>query len=405
MGIKQIFAVPLSVFSGILGFVIFFRKKREPFLEEEKSFLRNIAKSMAISVEIRSLILDLKKNLERERLLTEKTVRSFIRGIEVRDSYTRGHSERVAYFSKRIAEEMGLPKSEVDAVYTAALLHDVGKIGIPDSILLKPSRLTKEEYEIIKLHPILSYELLRNIDPISASLPGIKYHHERWDGSGYPEGLKGKDIPLQARILAVADSFDAMTSDRIYRKGLDKKKAIEELRSTAGKLYDPEVVENAVPVLLGEEPTFTSEIYVTSKIFKTLEERRLDYFLRDHLTGVFNRNAFEFAYAIAKERFGRVFAFSIDVKELRKINMNEGWEKGDEILKRVTEFLKAKFSDALIVRYSGDNFVVFTKNPVQVEGIAVNLGSELSVGITSHVLKNVDNLEELKRELTKLEFS
>jgi len=403
LGIKYIFGIPLTVMSETVGFIIFFRKETEPVKEEVKHFIRNIARSIAISVEIKNLINSLEEKLEREKELTEKIVKSLVRGIEIRDSYTKGHSERVAFFSKRIAEVMGLKENEIKAIYIAGLLHDIGKIGIPDSILLKPGKLSSEEYEIIKFHPLLSYELLKHIDILKDSLPGIKHHHERWDGSGYPEGLKGQEIPLQARILAVADSFDAMTSDRIYRAGIPKTQAIAELRKLAGKHYDPEVVENALYILLNEEPP-PPEDFISSEFLNIVEERRLDYYLRDSLTGVFNRNALELAYKIARERFKQPMAFTVDIKELRNINVKEGWEKGDRILKKMVELLQSKLKDAVLVRYSGDNFLIFFPEEESVKRAVEEIEETIGIKITLHQIKNTDDIEKLKVELTKLEF-
>ena len=403
LGIKYIFGIPLTVMSETVGFIIFFRKETEPVKEEVKHFIRNIARSIAISVEIKNLINSLEEKLKREKELTEKIVKSLVRGIEIRDSYTKGHSERVAFFSKRIAEVMGLKENEIKAIYIAGLLHDIGKIGIPDSILLKPGKLSDEEYEIIKFHPLLSYELLKHIDILKDSLPGIKHHHERWDGSGYPEGLKGQEIPLQARILAVADSFDAMTSDRIYRAGIPKTQAIAELRKLAGKHYDPEVVENALYILLNEEPP-PPEDFISSEFLNIVEERRLDYYLRDSLTGVFNRNALELAYKIARERFKEPMAFTVDIKELRNINVKEGWEKGDRILKKMVELLQSKLKDAVLVRYSGDNFLIFFPEEESVKRAVEEIEKTVGIKITLHQIKNTDDIEKLKVELTKLEF-
>ena len=403
LGIRYIFGIPLTVMSETVGFIIFFRKEANPVKEEIKHFIRNIAKSIAISVEIKKLINGLEEKLKREKELTERIVKSLVRGIEIRDSYTRGHSERVAFFSKRIAEAMGLSEEEVNAIYIAGLLHDIGKIGIPDSILLKPGKLSKEEYEIIKFHPELSYELLKHIDVLKDSLPGIKYHHERWDGSGYPEGLKGRNIPLQARILAIADSFDAMTSDRIYRRGIPKARAVTELRKQAGKHYDPEVVENALYILLNEEPPPPEE-YISPELQSVIEERRLDYYLRDSLTGVFNRNALELAYKIAKERFKEPMAFTVDIKELRAINVKEGWEKGDRILRRTVELLQSNLKKAVIVRYSGDNFLIFYPNQETVKAAVKKVEEELKIKVTFHQIKEVEDIEALKVKLTKLEF-
>jgi diguanylate cyclase (GGDEF)-like protein/putative nucleotidyltransferase with HDIG domain len=398
--------MPLTIFSQVLGYVIFFKRNKEPIKEENKLFIKNVAKSISVAVEIAQLISSLRKQLEKEKELIDEVLRSLVRGIEIRDSYTRGHSERVAFYSKRIAQEMGLSEGEVEKIYTAALLHDIGKIGIPDSILLKPGKLSDKEYEIIKLHPILSYELLKHLDFIKGVVDGVKYHHERWDGSGYPEGLRGEEIPLSARIIAVADSFDAMTSHRIYRKAMSKKEALREIKRLSGRAYDPKVVESSLYVLLEESPPEPREDYLDEGIIREIEERRLDYFLRDHLTGVFNRNALELAYSIAKERFVELSGIVVDIVKLREINIKEGWERGDEVLKAVIERIQSKVPNVITVRYSGDNFLIFTSRQnleLAVERIK-RIEEELKVSLKVVTVERVDDVEELKKKLTKLEF-
>jgi HD-GYP domain-containing protein (c-di-GMP phosphodiesterase class II)/HAMP domain-containing protein len=405
-GIKFVLGIPLKVGEEVLGYTIFCKDSEEEIKEEDRKFLKNVAQSLAVSLKLKSLIEDLKKKLQEEEKLKERILKSFVRGIEIRDSYTRGHSERVAYYSKRIAEVMGLGKEEAKQIYNAALLHDIGKIGIPDSILLKPDKLTPEEYELIKLHPILSYELVKPIELTPAVINGILYHHEKWDGSGYPKGLKGDDIPLPARIIAVADSFDAMTSARIYRKGMERKKAVKEIMALAGKSYDPTVVENAVPVFLKEKPEINEADYLDSQLIKELEERRLDYFLRDHLTGVFNRNALELAYQKAKERFKELSILVLDVKKLREINATKGWEEGDKILQSCVRALRESLKDAILVRYSGDNFVAFVPKSEEerVKETVRKVEEEFQITISVETLPPPPTVEELKRALTHLEY-
>ncbi|TCK02502.1 HD domain-containing phosphohydrolase [Phorcysia thermohydrogeniphila] len=408
LGIKYFIGLPMTVFSRTIGYCIFFRKSTQPLNEENKKFIRNIAKAIGISVETRNLIEELRRKLEKEERLTDTIIKSLVRGIEIRDSYTRGHSERVAYYSKRIAQEMGLPEEEVRNIYLAGLLHDIGKIGIPDSILLKPGKLSDKEYEIIKLHPLLSYELLKNIEPLKGALDGIRYHHERWDGRGYPKGLKGREIPLAARIIAVADSYDAMTSERIYRKGRSKKEAISEIMEMAGKLYDPDVVSAAIPILLNEEPKELREDYLNVETVKEIEERRLDYFLRDSLTGVFNRNAFEYVYTLVKEQLREFKAYSLDIAKLREINIKNGWSEGDKLLKGVVSLLEKEVQPNYIVRYSGDNFIFFvptSKPDSEIVEKIKEIEKTLGVSLILVKLKNTNNVEKLKVELTELEFN
>jgi putative nucleotidyltransferase with HDIG domain len=164
--------------------------------------------------------------------------------LDSRDHYTANHSENVAYYAKKIAQEMNLSKMTCEHIYIGGLLHDIGKIGVPEAILTKPSRLTNEEFVIIKKHPVIGYNMLKHITKFKKNgiLNIILHHHERYDGQGYPRSIAGVKIPLAARIMAVADSFDAMTSKRVYRSELDLEYTIDEIRKNAGKQFDPEVV-------------------------------------------------------------------------------------------------------------------------------------------------------------------
>jgi putative nucleotidyltransferase with HDIG domain len=160
----------------------------------------------------------------------------------LRDKETEGHSQRVTELTVKIAEKMGMKGEKLKYVKWGALLHDIGKLGVPDSILHKPGPLTEEEWKIMKRHPELGYQMLSRIDFILPALEIPLYHHEKWDGSGYPKGLKGKEIPLPARIFAVVDVYDALTNDRPYRKAYRKEEAVEEILRQSGKHFDPEVV-------------------------------------------------------------------------------------------------------------------------------------------------------------------
>jgi putative nucleotidyltransferase with HDIG domain len=170
-------------------------------------------------------------------------VRALTSAIDAKDPYTHGHSERVARVAVCIGEEMGLDKEQLDTIYLGGLLHDIGKIGIDDQVLNKPGALTPEEYEHIKKHPQLGYDILRGVRQLQKILPIVLHHHESWDGTGYPHGLTGESTPLVARIAAVADAFDAMSSDRPYRQGMEDEKLDAILRDGAGKQWDPAVVD------------------------------------------------------------------------------------------------------------------------------------------------------------------
>ncbi len=182
-----------------------------------------------------------------------QTVESLAVALEAKDRYTSGHSQRVRKFSVLIARSLGLPKEEVDVIGQAALLHDIGKIGMLDKILNKPANLTPEEREAIKAHPVIGAQILAPVRTFEKHVAGIKHHHEMYDGTGYPDKLKGTDIPIAARIVSLADAFDAMTSTRPYRIGLPLDFAIKEMRRMAGTQFCPDCVNAFVRVLQSTE--------------------------------------------------------------------------------------------------------------------------------------------------------
>lgn len=176
-------------------------------------------------------------------------VRALISAVDAKDRYTSGHSERVGLFARRIGDELDFDETFCARLYLGGLLHDIGKIAIPGEVLRKPGQLTAEEFEHIRQHPDRGWEILNQLERLKNVLPGIVHHHERLDGNGYPDGLRGEDIPLAARILAVADTYDALTSDRPYRSGLPQEKAEEILHAGAGTQWDPDVIRTAIHVM------------------------------------------------------------------------------------------------------------------------------------------------------------
>ena len=180
---------------------------------------------------------------ERDNEIINESIETFTGFIDAKDPYTNGHSKRVAMYTKLIAEKMGYEGEELDRIYYVALLHDCGKIGVPDSILGKPGKLTPEEFEIIKSHTVSGGEILNHFKSLKDVDEGALYHHERYDGKGYPEGRAGQDIPLIARMICVADSFDAMNSNRVYRKKLTKEYIINEIEQNKGKQFDPKIAD------------------------------------------------------------------------------------------------------------------------------------------------------------------
>lgn len=198
----------------------------------------------------------LKDEQTKIRNMFGQTTEALADAIDAKDVYTRGHSTRVADYARMIAEEAGLSENDVDHVYFAALLHDVGKIGVPDEIINKPGRLTSDEYMVIKRHPVIGSRILSAITESPYLSIGAHYHHERYDGHGYPEGLMGDEIPEIARIIAVADSYDAMTSTRSYRVPFSQERVREELVKESGRQFDPRFSEIMIRII-DEDKEFT----------------------------------------------------------------------------------------------------------------------------------------------------
>jgi len=223
-----------GIFYGWLGMVSF--NLKEIFRQGEMSLLISVAEQVALVISNSDLYRDLES-------FVINVGKSLVYAIEAKDPYTRGHSERVNQYSMLIAEHLGLDQEQKNVLNWASILHDVGKIGIPESILNKPGKLDDDEFEIIKAHPLKGYTILRPLDQLEASLPGILYHHERYDGQGYPRGLQAEEIPLAARIIAIADTFDAISSNRAYRAAKPGKEALEIINKVAGTQLDAGLVE------------------------------------------------------------------------------------------------------------------------------------------------------------------
>jgi HD-GYP domain-containing protein (c-di-GMP phosphodiesterase class II) len=222
--------LPIISKNDVVGKVLLFRQKTISSKELE---LLNIILSQ-IAVVCKNYFL-----LESSKNHYYNIVKALIKAIEAKDKYTKGHTSRVARLSKEIAIILNLPKNRIETLEMAAFLHDVGKIGIKDSVLLKPGKLSEEEYEEIKKHPEFGFEIIKDIEGMSKIAEIIKYHHERWDGKGYPEGLRGFHTLLEARIIAIVDCYDAMTSARPYRNALPHEVALEEIKKNSGTQFDP----------------------------------------------------------------------------------------------------------------------------------------------------------------------
>ena len=239
--IRSVMCVPMRTTDQILGVLYVDSYSTHEFNESELELVAAIGNQAGIAVHRARLLAEV------EKLFLDVT-KAIAAIIDAKDGYTHRHSERVAAFAVRLAKELGLSADALGTIELSGLLHDVGKIGVPDAILNKPGKLTEEEFAEMRRHPAHGAAILSNIQSakIAELLPGVKYHHERWDGTGYPEGLRGEAIPLLGRILSVADFLDALTSDRAYRKGMSVDEVMAMIREQAGRAFDPSVVEAAV---------------------------------------------------------------------------------------------------------------------------------------------------------------
>ena len=239
--IRSVMCAPMRTTDAILGVLYVDSQAAREFSEAELELLAAVGNQAGIALHRARLMAE----VERLFLDVMKAIASII---DAKDGYTHKHSERVAAFGVRLAHHLGFDADSRAVVELSGLLHDVGKIGVPDAILNKPGKLTDSEFKQMRLHPLHGARILSNIQSqkVVSLLPGVKYHHERWDGQGYPEGLAGEEIPLLGRLLGVADFLDALTSDRSYRKGLPLEEALQMVKDLAGKAFDPVVVRAAV---------------------------------------------------------------------------------------------------------------------------------------------------------------
>jgi len=248
-GFVSFYCAPMVSKGRVLGVLETFHRSPLNGGEEWVEFLEALAGQAAIAVDNANMFSDLERSALQLREAYDATIEGWSKAMDLRDKETEGHSQRVTELTVRIARAMGVAEEEIIHIRRGALLHDMGKMGIPDHILLKPGPLDPEEWEIMRKHPVYAFEMLSPIAYLRPALDIPYCHHEKWDGSGYPRGIKGDQIPLAARIFAVVDVWDALTSDRPYRPAWPKEKAIEEIKAGAGKHFDQRVVEVFLSVI------------------------------------------------------------------------------------------------------------------------------------------------------------
>ncbi|MHC1781288.1 MAG: PAS domain S-box protein [Anaerolineaceae bacterium] len=247
------YAAPMISKGRLLGVMEVFHRSEHSAIEEWKDLLVSMAGRAAIAVDNARLISDLQQSNQVLRQAYDATILGWSRAMDLRDEDTEGHTQRVTEMTLNLSRAMGIAEEELIHVRRGALLHDMGKLGVPDNILRKPGPLTEEEWAIMRCHPLYTYDMLSPIEFLRPALDIPFYHHEKWDGSGYPSGLKGEDIPLAARIFAVIDVYDALSSDRPYRSAWPKDKVMDHIRTSSGSHFDPQVVELFLKIM--DKPT------------------------------------------------------------------------------------------------------------------------------------------------------
>ncbi len=344
-------------------------------------------------IELNELRYDLETRLEEKtrevERVTIQAIMAIANTIDEKDKYTSGHSSRVAKCAVALAKEIGWNEEECQNLHYVALLHDIGKIGVPDNILNKPSRLTDSEFAILKQHPAMGNAILKDIKSIEHVTEGAYYHHERYDGSGYPCGIKGEDIPVTARIVGIADAYDAMTTSRIYRPKLTNEDVIHEFEKGCGTQFDPEfckifvqmmkdgfsldeeisikAADNAEPMVPKDEAGYLQEIH---SIIET-----------DQLTGLYNQISIEkkVNQALQQKMEGTFFLVQLD--HLKSINMEKGHIVGDAVLKEISDVLKEFVNEGdMLSRVKGDQFAIFYPT-IDVQKEAMNQGKKLFASV------------------------
>ena len=340
-------------------------------------------------IELHFLQSNLKEEVERQTAKAEErsrkieqmslqTIHTLANAIDAKDPYTKGHSTRVSQYAVMMAEALGWEKEKVENLRYAALLHDIGKIGVPDSILNNPKKLSDAEYSIIKGHANMGGDILKNKMMVEGAEDVARSHHERFDGSGYPQGLEGEEISEQSRIVAIADAFDAMSSKRIYRRAYSFDHIRSELLDGKGKQFDPYLVDvfiglwdhGLLDVILKNDPySGDDSMEASSALLQEVMESFVSQNGADDIditTGIMSRTTGETAIAQVMQEENGCFIF-FDVDNLKKINDTNGHKAGDKVLKLMGDTLINNSDNSLCCRLGGDEFLFFIKKVTKEE--------------------------------------
>jgi len=388
-----------AIKSGIDGYVIkpfdFQQLNKELFkiTQKLKKFKENEEYSSHLQDMVNNKTSQLRQMIDFQSDNYDKTLFSLVEMIEQRDTYTAGHSKRVAEYSKLIAKEMNYSNEDVTILHQAGILHDIGKIATPDAVLLNPKILNDIEYKLIKEHVTVSHKILSNI-PMFSSLAEIVYsHHERYDGKGYPRGLKGDEITPLAQIMIVADAFDAMTTNRIYKARKTIKEALAELESLKYKQFHPNIVDAALIAL--KDIVIDDTI---NQLPKTqLEEERFAYFYKDTITSAYNQNYLD--VVLMKNSYDLVYE-NMDIfyiKHFSNYNKKYGWSEGNIFLDKFSQIIEDTIENILLFRVFGDDFVLISEDKVDFTKVKELLDDLVQESNLEYFIKNV-NLREMKIE-------
>ena len=406
-------AVPLVARGQVQGVLeVYHREAFEPDADW-LSFLETLAGQAAIAVDNANLTRDLQRSHASLVAAYDATIEGWARALDLRDKETEGHTRRVTEMTIRLGRAMGLPNDELTHMRRGALLHDIGKLAIPDAILLKPGKLTAEEWEVMRRHPSYAYEWLAPIDFLRPAMSIPYCHHEKWDGTGYPRGLKGEQIPLSARIFAAVDIWDALRSDRPYRKGWSDAQVVEHLRTLAGTHLDPDVVDHFLWTLLHAESmpeaapgdpraeirlremqrrldaaaSLICRLEIEGDQLKQDNLRLADLSETDELTALKNRRHFLHAVqagvSAACTQGRPISLVMLDVDHFKSFNDQHGHRAGDAVLRSLAALLGEHVRpDDLVARYGGEEFMILLPDTDAWTGTVV--AERLRATIASH---------------------
>ena len=332
----------------------------------------------------------------------EENIFNLVDIIEKRDSYTAGHTQRVAKYAMLIADKLNISDYHKDRLYRASMLHDIGKISTPDSILLKPGKLSELEYKIIKDHVTTSYEILSKVTIYQDIAEIVRHHHEYYDGSGYPQGLKSDQIPFLSQIITVADGFDAMTTDRIYKGRKSVAEALAEISQLSGRQFNPIITKIARSAL----SNVSTDRNISQLPESDLQHERFSYFYKDNITSAYNQCYLELLLSKQKHQLKKYsYALLIQVHNFTQYNAEHSWSKGDEKLTEIVAALQSLEETHLVFRVFGDDFVLLLKNKIkasQRERLLNNECKDTCLHYSTHYIDlhertfmNMDELEKI----------